>query len=345
MNSFIKKAFPVPKILTLSNVSIDATDGELRFFEFGRKAGSLRPKACGVLPFPRVHGSKNEGVAIEAAAALKDFAASRHYRAVRCLIHEGDAYIFRLKVPTVNPHEIRAAIESMLEENVPISPSETIFEYETISIDYVRGETLVAVSAVSEKVVSEYQRLLESGSLAPVSFDTESHAISRAIIKHGDHGAHAVLCIKARHTVVFVIENGKVTFSSSVEVGSTDLDAARAKAPVAKGDGTEDAQIFDTLLPVFSTLQDELGKVLIYFKTAAKKEAAPMEIQDVILMGSACRIAGFARYISITSQLPVRIGSVWTNLLSPEREVPELDERTSLDYASVIGTHIKDFAQ
>ncbi len=229
----------------------------------------------------------------------------------------------------------------MLEENVPIAPSDTIFEYQTMAIDHARNETVVAVSAVSEKVVSEYQALLESGSLAPVSFDTESHAIARAVIKRGDTAVHAVLCIKARHSVAFIVEQGKVTFSSSIEVGSADMEKARGKVPAGTQDGTQDARVFETLLPVFSTLQDELGKILTYFKAASRKEETPMEVADVILMGSASRIAGFARYVSITMKLPVKIGSVWTNILSPEVEVPELDEKTSLDYASLIGVHLK----
>ncbi len=337
----------MPRALILSDVTIDTTDGALRFFEFARKSGSARPKACGVLPFPRLYRSRESkepregGSLAEAASTLKAFAKARHYQTAKAVIHEGDAYVFKLKLPTVEPSELAPAIEAALEENVPIPPSEALFEYDVVSVDRVRGETVVAVSAVSEEVVRGYEELLDAGSLAPVAFETESRAIARAAIKQGDEAAHAVLCIKARHTVVFIVEKGKVTFSSSIDVGSADLDLAREKAPAAMEDGTEDAQIFDTLLPVFSTLQDELGKVLVYFKTAARKEGEPAEIADVILLGSSSRIAGFARYISIAAKLPARIGSVWTNVLSVEEEVPELDERSSLDYASVIGAYLK----
>lgn len=314
----------------MADVSVDTNDGELRFFEFSRKAGTLRPKRCGVLEFPRTHGPGSEENAAQAAAALKKFAERYGYQTVQCVIHEGDAYIFKQKVPTTDPSLLRAAIEASLEENVPMPPAEAIFEYDVLAIDKVRGESTVVVSAVSEKVVERYRALLESGTLAPVSFETESHAIARASIRKGDQATHAVLCIKGHHTVVFIAERGKVSFSSSIEVGSADIEAASAKDPGS----------FDALLPVFSTLQDELGKILTYHKAAAKKEGVEQDIADVILLGSCARIPGFSRYISLASKLPVRVGSVWANALSPESEVPDLDEKSSLDYAALIGMYL-----
>ncbi|HVU06465.1 MAG TPA: pilus assembly protein PilM [Candidatus Paceibacterota bacterium] len=354
---FIKRAFPVPKLLVLSNVSVDITDGTLRYFEVSRSKGKVRPKAYGILPFPRIHMSskeeKGDKALAEAAAALKSFADDKRYGAVRVVIHEGDAYVFKLKVPTMSPAEIRPAIESALEENVPIPPSEALFEYDVIAVDEVRGETHVAVSAVSEVVVQQYLDILSSGGLMPVSFETESRSLARALVPQGDKGAHAVLHIHTRHSVVFIVEKGKVVFSSSIEVGSNDLETAVGKtfdvssedakalvsgAPASKQ--VPDAEFFDAMLPVFSTLRDELGKVIIYFHTEARKNGGAEDVADIILAGSAARVPGLARYVSLSSKVPAKVGSVWTNVLSPDRDLPDLDERSSLDYGSLIGAHL-----
>lgn len=355
--TFITRAFPVPKLLVLSNVSVDITDGVLRYFEVSRSEGKVRPKAYGVVSFPRVHMSPKETkvdkAVVEAGTALKAFADANRYQAVRAVIHEGDAYVFKLKVPTTDPAEIRPAIESALEENVPIPPSEAIFEYDVVSVDHTRGETCVAVSAVAEAVVERYLSVLQAGTLAPVSFETESRALARALVAPGDMGAHAVLYVHAHHSVVFIVEKGKVVFSSSIEVGSADLETAvaktfnaspaDAKALVLGGEVKQqiaDAELFDSMLPVFSTLRDELGKVIIYFHAEARKNGGVEEIADVILAGSAARIPGVARYVSLSSKVPARVGSVWTNVLSPDKELPDLDERSSLDYGSLIGAHL-----
>ncbi len=327
------------------------TDGALRFFEVSRTGDMIKPKSYGSLPFPRLYmgsrGGKSDGSMPEGIAALKAFAVERGYQAVRVLVHEGDAYVFKLRVPTLSVAEIGPAIESALEENIPVPPADALFEYGVISVDRIRSETIVAVSVVSEKMVSEYLKIFESSSLVPISFETESRAIARALIRPDDQAVRAVISIKARHSVIFVAEGDKVTFSSSVEVGSSDLSRAVEKAfgaPLQKQ--PIDGELFSAMLPVFAILQGELDKVIAYSKTEAKRtsrgdaDGGIEDIEEVLLSGSDARIPGFARYISLASKVPVRVGSVWVNILSLDKEVPALDEKSSLDYDSLIGAHL-----
>jgi Tfp pilus assembly PilM family ATPase len=355
--SLIQKAFPVPHIFVLSDVAIKFFDGKLSFFEFGRSHGVTRPKDCGTIPFPHLKRDmmENRQIFAEAGNALKTFAQSKGYRMVRVIVHEGDVYAFKMRVPTTNVDEMRPAIEAALEENVPIPPAEAIFEFDIVSIDTVRNETSVAVTVISEKMVAVYMTLLQTAGLIPVAFETESRTMAKSLIPAGDQGTHAILAIEEHHSVIFIAEKGVMTFSSVVEFGSIDLTRAVAKTfnvtedvarsfMTGKGlrEGITETIVFESMVPAFSTFSDELEKVVLYFRGEAERNTVgenPGIVTDILLAGSDARISGLTQYLTATVKLPTRIGSVWTNVKFPAGVVPELEERQSLGYTSLIGAH------
>ncbi|MDO8579560.1 MAG: hypothetical protein Q7R72_01680 [bacterium] len=317
VKKFLARAFPVPESLLLANVSVSISDGRLSFFELKRKSGKMQPKNFGMMPFPDIRlQNMNQNQKTEAVSVLFAFTKTQKYYYVHGIIHEGDAYIFRTTVPTIETNEIRQAVESILEENVPIPPIEAIFEYDVVSIDIVRGETTVAVSVVSEKIISAYTDLLVSGGLSPISFETESRSLSRALFYPDTIGIFLVLTIMENHSVIFIVENGIAVFSSSIDIRSKDINKT------------------------FSTIRDEIEKVLVFWKTQEKKIKNNISISRIMLVGSDSLIPGFVRYISICFKIPVSVGSVWTNVLSPEENVPKLSQRDSLNYGPCIGSLI-----
>ena len=348
--SFLESAFPVPRALSLSLTSIEISDGNLRFLELSTSRGDLSPLSYGAIPFPRIHGQTNEKARAEAILALKSWALGKNRKTLRTVIHEDEAYVFKVTIPTAHPKEIRPAIEALLEENVPIPPNEAIFEYDVIASDEKLGETTVAVSVIAKDAIDEHIKLFKESGLRVVSIETEARAIARAIFPRQENGVRAVLAICPNHSIAFIAEKGKVAFSSSIPVGSRDLDKAISKtlgiteadALVLKKEkilGTKegDMKLFEAMLPALSTIRDELGKMLVYWKSQEKKERGTKEVEEIILLGSNSLIAGFDRYISSTSRLPVRHASVWTNILDASLCPPGLNYADSLDYGALIG--------
>lgn len=310
------------------------------------------PKRNGSMPFPKYRAGAAEKSVAEATAALEAFSQKARVTAARVVIHEGEAYAFKARIPTVDPRDFRGSIEASLEENVPIPIDDAVFEYDVMAVDAVRGQTAVSVSVVSKKTVSEYISLFGAAGIDVVSLETEARALARALFRPGEKGIRAVLDVKPRHSTVFVAEDGFVTFSSSIEVGAKDLetavgktfgvDAAAARALIdEKGFGPDaDPAIIDAMIPVLSTIRDELAKVITFSKSQAKKGEAAGEVSEVVLAGETALVTGVDSYISATSKLPVRVGSVWTNVPALEGEVPSLPRRESLDYAALIGALI-----
>jgi len=348
--SLLNRAFPVPRTLIMSEVSLALHDGELRFSEMSYSRGSFIPKTFAVTPFPdlRLEG-QDQKAREEAIKTLSSFSSEHGYHAVRVIVHEDEAYVFQVTVPSTDASTFRNAIESSLEENVPLSPADILFEYEIISIDPVRGETLLSVTVLSDKFVSSYADVLKAGGLFPVSFETEARSLSRALVGREDDGVHALLHIGRKHSFMAILEKGAVSFSSSIDVGSHDIVTVVSKSlnisladaeklVLEKGFevGKEDMRIFDAAMPILSTFHDEIGKMLVYWKARSRKGGVT-PISDIILSGQYALMNGVTKYINVTSQLPTRIGSVWTNILDPKDVPPTLSEKDSLDYGSLIG--------
>lgn len=350
--NFIERAFPIPRSLILANTAIDISDDRLKFYELSRNRGIVTTKSYGSIPFPHIDlGSPNEKSRAEAIAALKSWSTAQKCKSTRIIIHEDEVYVFKVSLPTTNNRELRSFVESVLEENVPIPPSDAIFEYEILSKNMATQTTVVAVSVISKKSAGSLIDLFLESDIQVVSIETEARALAKALFLKNDDRIHAVVSIMEHHSVICIVEKGAVVFSSAMEVGSADLDQAIAKEfaiteqaarelkqEKAFGEGNGDMKIFEAMVPIFSIIQDELNRMIVYWRTQAKKNKEDKDIENVVLVGSDALIAGFSRYISINSKLPTKIGSVWTNISPVENAVPEIFLQDSFEYGTTIGT-------
>ncbi len=352
---WVKKSFPVPESLTLSHTAIDVSDGILRFLKSDRKGNTWVPGSYGAVPFPRLNIEDTPKTKSEAIAILRTWARNQKQDRVKAIVHEDEAYVFKITVPTTDPQEIPGAIEALLEENVPISPLEAIFEYSIVGQDIKINESTVAVSVLSRTELEPQLELFRDAGLEVVAVETEARAMTKALFTPEDKDVHIVLGVAQKHSTVFIVEQGAVVFSSSIEVGSSDFDRAiaktlslsedeaRAKKQVEiEGGEVGTVQLFEHILPVASVICDELVKVITFWKGQAKKERFYRDISDVVLVGSDSRIPGFSRYISSITKLPVKSGSPWKNVLETQTHLPTLHETESLNYTALVGALLGD---
>ncbi len=332
-------------------VCVDVCDGLLRFFEFHQGRESHVPRAFGTLEFPRVHMGKAEmDDLVEAKAALTAFVAKHGYDKAHVIVHEGEVYVFSVTLPTVKSGEIRSSIESVLEENVPMDPSEAVFEYDVIGTDLEKGETVVAVSVISEKTLGKYIDLFVSSGIAPVSFQTESRALTHSLFVPHDSTARIVVLVGERHSTIFVAQGRSVVFSSTVEVGTFDIDTAIARefgidlgaARTMKEESgfsseSEDSKLFKAITPVLSVIRDEVGKVTVYWKGIAEKNGSLSELVEVVLCGKDAALFGFSWYLSLSVKLPTRLGHVHSGVCVSHGAKAKFSPDDLLDYGVVIG--------
>jgi len=99
---------------------------------------------------------------------------------IRVSLPEEKAYVFKLKVPnTDDEKQIRSSIEFQLEENVPISVEEALFDYVLIPGSLTKNNMEIGVSVLPRKIIASYINLFNDVGMMPLSFEVEAESIAR----------------------------------------------------------------------------------------------------------------------------------------------------------------------
>ncbi|TAK57405.1 hypothetical protein EPO17_01985, partial [Patescibacteria group bacterium] len=213
--------FPPPAFLEMPAVGLDVTDEAVYFAELRRNKDSFTLGTYGekLLPRGMVEGGRiNDAEGL--AKILKELRDTYDWHYVRVSLPEEKTFLFRTEIPyTEDNKEIKSSLEFKLEENVPIPPAETIFEFDVIRSSQEHPDHLdVSVSAVPEKVISTYANVLRSAELTPLSFEVETRAIAKSVIRKGDQGTIMVVDVGVIKTGVYIVSGGVVRFSSTLSI-------------------------------------------------------------------------------------------------------------------------------
>jgi len=351
--------FPTPSFLEMPVAGLDISDRSVRFVRFKEKRGILTLHNFGQVALPEgtiVAGEiKNRSALVE---VLTEVVKKNNFKFVKVSLPEEKAYLFRTELPKVAPSEIRNLLEFKLEENVPLAPSEVIFEYDEIS-SVGQGQDAhldVSVSAVPERFVSVYTDAIEAAGLMPVGFEVEAKAFTRALVKSGEAGTSLVVLFGGQKTIISIISNGSIYFSSTVSVNGAMLTSAIAKAMKISNSEAEkikltkgilglrdNLDVLSSVATVLSALKDEIDRVAIYWAGHEKEiKERGLIIDRIVFGGRDTEIPGFASYMRAVLKIPVVVGNVWVNAFTFEKYIPDITRHESLDYASAIGLALPD---
>lgn len=363
----------------------------------------------------------------ELVDALKRIKKEYNLSLVEVSIPEEEAYIFTTDIPEGNEESIRTYIEMHLEENVPITLSDAVYDYHiiehaqkgevvhmsienettTTATDHAHdisetadaelqsqsGEVALAeqkddaenkaeddsspatlpslststagtgafqgptffasVSVVPQTLIDQYIEIFEMAGMTPVSFLVENQALSKSIIKMGDLSTTLIVHVEDRKTVLSVVSNGSVHFTSTVKIGSEDFTAAimkeynvsreeaiRMKTEKGQLKNENQGTLFMSLLNTASALKDEIDRIAMYWQSYIAKHNKGQgghKIERIVLSGRDALINGFKEYLVATVRLPVETANVWTNIYDLDKNIPDINYIDSLDYAVAIG--------
>lgn len=329
-------------------VGIDVSDEAVRFIEFAEKKHGFDVRGYGEkkLPVGAVEGGyiNNQPAVTKVLAELKKEFGMRF---VVSALPEEKVYLFKTEVPTVVPKEIEENIELKMEENVPVAPSDALFDYDIIKKDEANHTTTVSVSVVPTKVVEVYLDTFHKAGLVPLSFEIEGRALARSVLKRGDKGTYLIVNVAERRTGLFVVQNEVVRFTSTISVGgSTIRDAIQnalninaEEAEVLKYEkgmvnSKENAEVYNATLNVVNQIKDEVSKVIMYWNTHSEHA---IKVQKVLLCGKNSTIKGFDSYISQGIKTHSEIANIWTNIFEFDRVIPRIEMSDSLNLALSAG--------
>lgn len=353
--------FPTPNILRMPAVGLDIADRGVRFAEIGRGAHGLELKRHARIDIPQGAVNGGEVSDIEALrTVLTELKETHDLNFIHASIPEEKAYLYKTQVPRVEtPEELRNAISFTLEENVPLAPSEAVFDYQLIDVaKHSEDHDHVSVTVLPQSVIHMYLELFHSVGLTPLSFEIEAQSVARSVIQQDSDETIMVVDFGKTRTGISVVRGDVVVFTSTLDLGSdavlqaikkyfnvSDEEAEKIKNERGLVKGKNNRELFESIITTISALKDELNKRYIYWNTHTDKsddveKSAP--ITGIIITGRDAALPGLADYLTATMRVPVRVGNVWTNVLSLEKKVPDMPHQESLGYTTAVGLALKD---
>jgi Tfp pilus assembly PilM family ATPase len=229
---------------------------------------------------------------------------------------EEKAYLFTTRISAVPPEGLNDAVAFIIEENVPVSLAESVFDFEIISGDEVRDEIKLSVSVLPQNIVKTYISLFESAGITPISFKIESRAIARAIIPRGDNLAYLIINLSLNKTGFYVVEEEVVQFSTTLTYGLREDDSGHS----------------------LNSLKMEMSKVLAFWNSSPESHGSPeKKITKIILCGREAAKKELVEKLMSESEILYEVADVWQNVSPGQNLVKELSAEESLDYAAAIG--------
>ncbi len=306
------KAFPAPKFLNVPFAGISITDTSIRCIQFVKKNGVLHIEKYAERPLTKgsiIGGQINN--TDEVVNILVDLKNTLKLTYVKMSLPEEKAYLFTAKIPLVDNDEIRSAIESKMEENVPVSPLELAFDYrlfERPEKDLVD----VVVSALPTTLVSLYVEIAEKAELSLLALEIESQAITRAVIPAGSQDTALVVNFSPEKVGLYISHDRVVRFTSTIST---------------KGEYSNN--------PAF--LMQEIKKLYTYWHTLKENvDKSEKRIGHIYICGEGFDEA-MVSHIGSQSQTSTTLANVWVNAFDINTTIPEIPFNESIKYAGSIG--------
>lgn len=305
-------AFPPPKFLDLPFAGLSISDSAVRCIQFVKRGGAYRIEKFTERPLPPgVVTSGQINNKEELVNILQELKKDLKLENVKISISEEKAYLFTAKIPMVKDEEVVSAIESKIEENIPVSPTELIFDYK-IFIHHEKNHLDVVVYALPISVVNIYVDAVTSAGLSPLSIEIESQAISRSLLGPLDLETVLIVNFGEEKVGLYVASKRVVRFTSTIALKA----------------GTTDKE---------GTLLQEVKKLYMYWHTLKENVDEPEnKIGHIVLCGESIS-PETASYLSTHLATKVVSGNVWTNVFDINAQVPEISFNDSLRYPASIG--------
>jgi Tfp pilus assembly PilM family ATPase len=266
LKNWITLHVPTPRYMSMSHVGVDISPTCIHIAEINHKGSHLELGKYGVYPLKSPINYTEPLISNqELVEGLKELQKKFHLDFVEVSIPEELAYIFTTEVPQGGIETQKNHIELHLEENVPLTLADAVYDFHIIeklntpiqsaantpiasesTLSPSTTDTIaqvgkqdahmvsVSVSVVPRNIIDQYIELFETANMTPVSFLVENQALSKSIIKAGsvtarDMATKLIVHVGDRKSVLSVVSKGSVHFTSTVNIGSEDFTSAIMK--------------------------------------------------------------------------------------------------------------------
>ncbi len=308
--------FPPPQFLNIPYAGLSISETAVRCIQFEKHGDRLDIVKYAERPIPPgavLAGCINN--VDEISHILETLKKDLNLNYVKVSLPEEKAYLFTTQIPIVAKKDVRNTIEFKLEENVPLSAKEIIFDYAVVSSADDADHLDVVVSALPANVIDVYVDTVRRAGLLPLSLEIESQAIIRALLPKRSTGSYLVVHFGYEKVGLYIVRDNIIHFTSTVNTKGESIDS-----------------------PTF--LPSEINKLVKYWNNHAEANNYPnREIGQILLCGDDFN-HDIVSFLATQTSIPVALGNVWTNVCDVNETVPQISFEDSLRYASAIGLAI-----
>ena len=317
--------FPAPKFLLLSTVGISFSDRGVQSVEFRQSPIPKQLELAHSVEVPLPEGAIVQGYVYDKPAVVKvlsELKTKYSLQYIKATLPEEKAYMFTVEVQTEPFNSLRDRVAFTVEENAPVSLATSIFDFEIIGEGLGKPVIKVVVSVLPKKVVETYIEISESAGLVPVSFEIESQAIARAIVKRGETRSQLIVNMENEKTGLYVVEDEVVQFSTTPAFG---------------------VRLVDGVYPDIVSLKNEIRKVFAFWNTRLDKDGKPLKrIERVLITGRGAANKDFVKALMEDIDIEHVFADVWINALPHPENTTPVDSPESLMYSAAIGVALPD---
>ncbi len=346
--SLYSKLFKPPKFLVMPAVSLEILPEGVSFLLNKHTDRGIVPDNHGQIPLPP--GAVSHGIIIKKDLVLKaliEIQKKTKATFAKLSIPEEETYIFKTHLPKLSTKEILDILDFKIEENVPLTAKESVFDYDIIPSPSKGLGLDLSVSVSPLKSIEDWQNLLLEAGLTPVLFSPESSNVARSLIKKNNQQTIVIVNIRRSSTILSLAVNGIVYQTSSINFGSstfTDLlakylnisieEALKIRKEKLYTEHEKNMEIFSYLINTISAIKDEIYKFLIYCN---ERKDIDGQVDKVILCGQDAMIVGLDKYLTDNLAISVSVANIWINNFDLNDFVPKINYLDSLDQAVVNG--------
>ena len=345
------KFFPFPKYLQIPGVGIDISDRSIKYIELVKKEKGLCVKQFGrnVLDSGIIENGeiKNKGKLVE---ALKHFQHDLGNKYIIASLPEEKAFLKVVSLPELEISKLKSTLELQIEEIVPFSVEDVIFDYEVLSSG--KGKMDIALGVISRQVAEDYAGAFKEAGFVPLAFELENQSVYRALVDRESKETVMIIDFGKTRTSFVVGRGNVVRFSSTIKISGSDIDAALAKKMKVDVFEAErfklsqslhknaDPEFLAVALPFVSAIKDEMKRILDFWRSHNGENAA---VGKIILCGGDANIKGTDEFFSYNIDEKVEVGNVWVNVADIEDYLPVIEKKESLMYTTALGLALRQF--
>jgi type IV pilus assembly protein PilM len=350
----LRAAFAPPRYLALPFAGIDVSTSGVKAV---RLAEDVRGLILAQYAEERLSsGTFTDGEIVDrttAVGSLVAVAQKAGITSVNVSLPEPKSFLFETTVPGVNKIQWRTSVEQHLDELIPLPPQETAFDL--VEVGRNDDSTLVAGVGFAQRIVDDTLSVFDEAHISVRELEGETFAMARALLPKGDTSTVLIIDIGKTTTKIAIVVERIPRFATTIGIGGhaltlavqkyfgvTETEARKVKSERGIVSATGNEEYLAAMLSTVSAIRDEISLRLDYWQGKVLPNGPHEPVTHAILVGGNASVRGLPEYLEGTLKIPVVLGDVFTNLVSRDKWVPQLDYTESLAYATAIGLALYD---